>query len=629
MVLQGLMAPKAKTKWNFGPRVSDLNVPSVNPGNTIQYVWGAMKVPGQFIYCQRLVETTWIITTYISSDNIFSSIFGGGKKPTYNVKFTYSSTMALAWCGGPVLQINRIWANGKLMWANPDITAAEIQAEFDACYYSEQSRLISLGVDATLASCSAYIFAMNNYVNPEDVTWGTIQSADAYISSHPPTPLGNFNGSAIGPTIAQLFDPIIWDIFYTPTMVRYGSLTHYLGDENQEPDPTLQSLAGAQAADVPAYRGICYTVINALQLGGFGNTIPTFQAEIQERNGQVRIVDLVNDLMSMSGLTSDQYNPYGTMDNTLAVDGYAVTQAVATRQVLQDMQNVFPFYACEQNYQLTFHELYSKPVAILRREDLAAHQYGDEFPDPEEVKRAPDTDLPRRLNLKYQEKARNYSMNTVWAERFTGPSFTVEDMDITFALERTQAQQQVEEMLAYRYLNRVSVKVQVPMKYIILDPGDVVYIPNKYDPTVRDMWRIMSMSVGANGLIELEMTHFEYIQDVQTTVTLDLPEIVQAPTVNANTKTWPFLFDCPMLNDTDSGQSPGFYVVLSGSTVNWGGGSLYVDTSNAGAVPAFDGMLPPDQQGTNFALLASSNFEVPQGKVVSPLASGCIPGVWD
>jgi hypothetical protein len=112
-------------------------------------------------------------------------------------------------------------------------------------------------------------------------------------------------------------------------------------------------------------------------------------------------------------------------------------------------------------------------------------------------------------------------------------------------------------------------------------------------------------------------------------VSIDLPEIAQAPTINASTKTWPFMMDCPMLNDVDSGLSPGFYVVLSGSAVGWGGGSLYVDTSNAGAVPAFDGMLPPDQPGTNFALLVSASVEVAQGKVVTPLAAGCIPGVWD
>lgn len=52
----------------------------------------------------------------------------------------------------------------------------------------------------------------------------------------------------------------------------------YTGSETQQPDPLIQSIEGI--TNTPAYRGICYIVIEGLQLAEYGNRRPNVRAEV-------------------------------------------------------------------------------------------------------------------------------------------------------------------------------------------------------------------------------------------------------------------------------------------------------------------------------------------------------------
>ena len=110
MLLTALFTPKPRDQW--GSRLSNINVPPVSPGNIIPRVWGTMKVPAQMIFCSPLIET---MHTHQASKK------GGGKGGIFGhsaktYTFTYSVDVALGVCGGPIYQVNRIWANQKLLY---------------------------------------------------------------------------------------------------------------------------------------------------------------------------------------------------------------------------------------------------------------------------------------------------------------------------------------------------------------------------------------------------------------------------------------------------------------------------------------------------------------------------------
>ena len=56
------------------------------------------------------------------------------------------------------------------------------------------------------------------------------------------------------------------------------NLRFYPGNEDQLPDPKIEAVEGAGMA--PTYRGMCYVVIESLQLSRFGNRIPQFSFEV-------------------------------------------------------------------------------------------------------------------------------------------------------------------------------------------------------------------------------------------------------------------------------------------------------------------------------------------------------------
>lgn len=69
----------------------------------------------------------------------------------------------------------------------------------------------------------------------------------------------------------------------------------YLGDWNQQPSPTMQSLLGA---DIPAFRGTCYFVVKNEDLTSSNGAIPQYVFEVARAEGQIvtsRLYPLENE----------------------------------------------------------------------------------------------------------------------------------------------------------------------------------------------------------------------------------------------------------------------------------------------------------------------------------------------
>src|SRR5581483_7392859 len=190
------------------------------------------------------------------------------------------------------------------------------------------------------------------------------------------------------------------------------------------------------------------------------------------------------------------------IDLNAKMDGFALTQPTTPRDAINQLQKVFPFDAAETDYKLVFSWINQRPTMLLRREDFGAHSASDQMPTSEEVKRIHDLDLPKRLNLRFQERVRNFSPNMVFAQRMTTQSQTIDDRDITIALTRDDAKKWAEEQLALAFTARRSYKLYLPRKYVIIEPGDVVIVPDRDYQDTRYGLRCVEANVGNNGVIE-------------------------------------------------------------------------------------------------------------------------------
>jgi hypothetical protein len=82
---------------------------------------------------------------------------------------------------------------------------------------------------------------------------------------------------ANGKLIYDVSDPSNFEAI-SGSQQMVSNFTLYLGDETQQPDPTMQGALGA--ANVPAYRGLAYIVFNNIDLSPWGNYIPSFSFEL-------------------------------------------------------------------------------------------------------------------------------------------------------------------------------------------------------------------------------------------------------------------------------------------------------------------------------------------------------------
>ena len=620
MLLTALFTPKPKDQ--YGSRLSDINVTPVNPGNIIPRVWGTMKVPAQMVFCSPLIET--MHTHQASKKGGKGSLFGGAAK-----SYTYTYSIDAAWgvCLGPVYQVNRIWANQKLLYVNP-VVQAHAQADFDAAYQAEATRLIDEeGVQLDYAAASAFVFAFNNY----DTTEVTLQSpTDAvnYIMAHPIDDTTGIYGAILTPdsagvtaVIVQLYSGLNNQLQYQSQINRFDLMEVYLGDELQAPNGLLQGYLGM--GNAPSFRGACYFVITNLQLMDFGNSVPSFTVEIQRTpNGTTSLVEVLTDVCYQAGLLDGQFDCISNVDPT-PFPGFCITTNTSARQIIQDLQKVFPIDAAESGYQIVFSMLNSRASQILNRSDFAAHVDSDAVPDTEEVTRVSDYDLPYRINFKYQEPARNYSLNMLYAFRTNTPSLSVEEIEVTVALDRTTAQTTVNNTLANRMFARKAYKLRLPRKYITMEPTDVVKIPNKVNPTFLQEYYVTETNVGANGILEVQLIDHMYVDPLlkpSAPTSVDIASATSGPTSLPGTSaTLAFMLDTPLLSDGDA-DTPGFYTVLAGLYNEWQGGSLYVDAATASIANAYGVAIVTPAAGSAWEMVASSSINVPQGVVLNALA---------
>lgn len=106
-----LFPTKQQTIRTEGPRLSELKIQSSQYGQAIPKVYGTMRIAGNILWASQIRETAHEETTTIGGK-------GGGSKSqqVINTTYTYSVSLAIGLCEGPIVGIRRIWANGKLWW---------------------------------------------------------------------------------------------------------------------------------------------------------------------------------------------------------------------------------------------------------------------------------------------------------------------------------------------------------------------------------------------------------------------------------------------------------------------------------------------------------------------------------
>lgn len=130
-VVGGLLFPE-KQKPVIGPRLQDANVQTSTFGNPIPHVWGSFRVAGSIIWMTKIVE--------VMTKKKQKKVLGIPQGPKV-YEFKYYGNFSVVLCAGPVLGINRIWADGVQIHANdPTLDPMPEYRPFITTYFGDETQ---------------------------------------------------------------------------------------------------------------------------------------------------------------------------------------------------------------------------------------------------------------------------------------------------------------------------------------------------------------------------------------------------------------------------------------------------------------------------------------------------------
>lgn len=103
-------------------------------------------------------------------------------------------------------------------------------------------------------------------------------------------------------------------------------------------------------------------------------------------------------------------------------------------------------------------------AATITEDDLAAHDWGSDVPDPINKVRAQDLELPHEINVLYFNSGADYQQGTQKAERQTGSGVNVLTIPLPVVMDDTKAKQVADVNLFNAWVQRSTYTLQVSRK---------------------------------------------------------------------------------------------------------------------------------------------------------------------
>ncbi len=185
--------------------------------------------------------------------------------------------------------------------------------------------------------------------------------------------------------------------FKVPTEFRV-----YTGHEDQSADALIASAEGMQNA--PAFRGIAYAMFEGLQLGDFGNRIPSLTFEVFERDAPVPISDIAS--ASSGGLIVSTSNE--------TVQGYAL-EGGDGRAGLSALLSAIPLSLRSNNNHLELNDFWQLSDNAKHAE-TAAQLDNARYVPPEQY-RLHKGKTPISLSVRHYDPAREYQIGVQRSSR--------------------------------------------------------------------------------------------------------------------------------------------------------------------------------------------------------------------
>lgn len=365
----------------------------------------------------------------------------------------------------------------------------------------------------------------------------------------------------------------------------------YTGTTTQMPDPAIVAWAeerfGEDGADyVSAYRQFSYIVLENLTLKN--GRMPNFTVELDA--GRNEVSELTEDIYDLVNVESSDLDLDALADLPVTtVDGMLVYQFTPAAELIKKLETWFNFRMVEIDGVIRAVSETGSPVATIPKEDLKAHDFGEEMPAYEaDHPLGDEKSLPNEIIVSAMDANQDYHANPQ-SEQLFASTVAREPIEMSFPFVSTP-----DEMK--RVSNTQVSKIHLESKpYIFsampkwgkLTPGDKI---NLELSTRTVEVKITKKSMALVGRSQFEaVLHNNYIYD--QTVSRGTrrrahslrSELESLPQYPRNSKLV-VIESIPILREHRG--ELGVYMAVSGRGVGrWNGATIYRDTGDGNFEP--------------------------------------------
>lgn len=318
--------------------------------------------------------------------------------------------------------------------------------------------------------------------------------------------------------------------------------------------------------------------------------------------GSAILGDIVAALSARTPLTT-----YDTSELTDTVRGFAVASQMTVRNAIYTLRQGFGFDAVESDDQVVFHKRDGTSIATIPDEDLCAHEYGSDEPEPLKTTRKQEAELPRTVTVTYIDKDLDYQIGAQHSPRQVTSSESDVTLELPIVFTAGEAQQRAWTVQMGEWIERETFEWSLSRKWARLEPCDIVNVRGR---VIRITNRIEMPSgvIQFRGVLSAPSI---YTQNA-TGAPAGEGEPEQPPAPGPSVATELTLLDLPLIEDGDYPYGP-YAAVAPAALGSWPGATVYKSS---------DG-------GTSYVAVGSSATSDIVGEVATALANFAGGNVFD
>lgn len=267
------------------------------------------------------------------------------------------------------------------------------------------------------------------------------------------------------------------------------------------------------------------------------------------------------------------------------VFGYRVSNLTTLRSAISPLQGAFPFDIYQSGYKVKFKARGGSSIFSIDEQKMGPSiDAGNKEIVLTEIREV-NSKLPKRIQISFLDKNREYDVGEQYAERISAPSNNILKMEMPITMDSTEASKIVDTLLYLYWSERKTFSFNLPNEYSYLEPTDIVTINTK-DYTYE--LRLTDITYQPTGILECQARINKEGMYISSAVGEEGTST--GVSLQIGGQMYSVLLDLPCLT-SDFNKSA---VVLAGGgfSQNWRGGAIYRS----------------DDQGTSWNIIQGINY---------------------